>query len=176
MNNEHLTETPHNMNLSTFLAKFAIVLREADGWVVPCPAHADGSPSLRIALNERNDVLLHCRAGCKKAAVLKAMPVTISSLFNLVLDVDAVQIGSQATTAATPAMVATLHMYTLEAATRFAGSDAAEYAARRFGVSAELAARLTLGFDTGGLQTPGTGAKRTLVHLAWLYRSKVLTA
>ena len=97
MNNEHLTETPLSMNLSNFLAKFATVLREADGWVVPCPAHADGSPSLRIALNERNDVLLHCRAGCKKAAVLKAMPVPISSLFNLVLDVDAVQIGAQAT-------------------------------------------------------------------------------
>ena len=151
MNNEHLTETPLSMNLSNFLAKFATVLREADGWVVPCPAHADGSPSLRIALNERNDVLLHCRAGCKKAAVLKAMPVPISSLFNLVLDVDAVQIGSQATAAATPVMIAQMRMYTLEAATKLTGSDAEQYAAQRFGVSAELAARLTLGFDAGGL-------------------------
>ncbi len=151
MNNEHTAGIPYTMNLSTFLAKFATVLREADGWVVPCPAHNDGSPSLRIALNTSNDVLLHCRAGCKKGAVLQALPVPVSSLFNLVLDVDAVQIGSQATAAATPVMVAQLRMYTLDAATRFTGSDAEQYAARRFGVGAELAARLTLGFDTGGL-------------------------
>ncbi len=40
--------------------------------MVPCPAHADGSPSLHVT-DQHGKVLLHCFAGCEQAAVIAAL-------------------------------------------------------------------------------------------------------
>jgi hypothetical protein len=51
------------------------------GWVARCPAHEDRDPSLSI--NEGNDgrVLLKCHAGCSTDAVVAALGLTLSDLF-----------------------------------------------------------------------------------------------
>lgn len=61
-------------------------------WLALCPAHDDGSPSLRIALGEPRDdeeygpVLLHCRANCGKNDVLSALDLTRRDLASMTVD------------------------------------------------------------------------------------------
>jgi hypothetical protein len=54
-------------------------------WVTRCPSHEDRSPSL--SLREVDDrVLLHCFAGCDTEAVLAAIGLTMTDLFESPLD------------------------------------------------------------------------------------------
>jgi hypothetical protein len=54
-------------------------------WMARCPAHRDRVPSLSI--READDrVLLHCFAGCEARAVLTAVGLSLSDLFNEPLD------------------------------------------------------------------------------------------
>ena len=41
-----------------------------------CPAHEDRNPSLTVSLGDRQDVVLHCHAGCTTTAVLDALNLT----------------------------------------------------------------------------------------------------
>lgn len=41
-----------------------------------CPAHEDRNPSLTVSLGDRQDVVLHCHAGCTTTAVLEALNLT----------------------------------------------------------------------------------------------------
>jgi hypothetical protein len=41
-----------------------------------CPAHEDRNPSLTVSLGDRQDVVLHCHAGCSTTAVLEALDIT----------------------------------------------------------------------------------------------------
>jgi hypothetical protein len=50
-------------------------------WQAKCPAHDDRSPSLSIKEGEAGRVLLRCWAGCELSAVLKAVGLTVASLF-----------------------------------------------------------------------------------------------
>lgn len=47
--------------------------RNGHGWVAHCPAHDDRKPSLSIDCSEDGKVLVHCHAGCDKAAVIEAL-------------------------------------------------------------------------------------------------------
>lgn len=51
-----------------------------DGWMVPCPAHDDRSPSLSIKA-DGDKVLLHCFAGCEKTAIVAAIAIDMRDLF-----------------------------------------------------------------------------------------------
>ncbi len=55
------------------------------GFMVRCPAHNDRDPSLGLAAGEQGRILLHCFAGCDTAAIVMALGLRMSDLFN---DVD----------------------------------------------------------------------------------------
>lgn len=46
--------------------------RAGSGWSLPCPAHADSSPSLTVSDGREGGVVLHCHAGCSFDDVLSA--------------------------------------------------------------------------------------------------------
>jgi hypothetical protein len=50
-------------------------------WLARCPAHEDKSPSLSIRETDDGRVLLHDFAGCDTEAVLSALGLTLSDLF-----------------------------------------------------------------------------------------------
>ena len=55
-------------------------------WISSCPAHDDRSPSLSIRETGDGRVLVHCFAECETAAVLAALGLTVSDLFDRPLD------------------------------------------------------------------------------------------
>jgi putative DNA primase/helicase len=124
---------------------------ESDGYLVRCPAHEDSHASLRIGLTEGGKVLLKCRAGCKFPDVLKAAKLRASDLFDVEpgnaprlarADLDPVGLPERAA----------LALYLHRAAQALHGApEALAYAARRFGLDAEHAAALGLGYDDGHL-------------------------
>jgi putative DNA primase/helicase len=148
------------VKLSAFLAKFSDVITEADGWVVPCPAHTDSHPSMRVALTASNDIMLHCRAGCTKGNVLdavRALGVTVVDLFNVEVDEENVPRVSESQSAGpTPVMTAMVRNYVLETNQRLLTEEtplqheAMRYLSNRFGIGPEEVAALGLGLDPGG--------------------------
>lgn len=122
----------------------------ADGWLVHCPAHDDSEPSLRVAVAEGGRLLLKCRAGCNTTEVLKAMSASsFGELQPVENDVADVRVVADDGTPVDAVEQARMAAYLMEARNRF-GGVAADYAERRFGLSAEQAADLGLGFDPGG--------------------------
>lgn len=72
------------MDFSRFLSRFPEVQEDPGGYLVPCPAHADGRPSLFLTLKDDGRVLVFCRAGCERDAVLKALDLKPRDLFGWV--------------------------------------------------------------------------------------------
>lgn len=147
------TGTP--LRLADFLDRFDDVVDESDGWVIPCPAHADGHPSLRVAVNATGDLMLHCRAGCGKAEVLSALGLRKAQLFNV--DASGITVHAAAPTAPlSPASKSAVATYLTAAAAALVtdGVDALAYAARRFGITPAVAYRLGLGYDNGTVAIP----------------------
>ncbi len=50
-------------------------------WQALCPAHNDKNPSLSISLGEKDQILLHCFAGCSYAAILEAIGLSKQDLY-----------------------------------------------------------------------------------------------
>jgi putative DNA primase/helicase len=140
--------------LSDFLARFAEVEEERDGYRVPCPAHADGRPSLRVALSDEGRILLRCRAGCATKDVVGALGLSFADLFDAEAG-EGVKATSARVEAPGPRDIAALAVYLGETAERLqdgspAAQEALAYATRRFGVDADTARALGLGVDPGG--------------------------
>jgi Toprim domain len=57
------------------------VAKTHDGWTARCPAHEDDRPSLSIGVGEDGRVLLRCFAGCTLEAILAALRLEVSDLF-----------------------------------------------------------------------------------------------
>ena len=73
---DNTTKPAGNASLSlpsaSNLAKELGAKKRGNGWLAPCPAHADRTPSLSIkGTNTR--LLLHCFAGCEYAAIVEAL-------------------------------------------------------------------------------------------------------
>ncbi|OZV74745.1 hypothetical protein CA850_29650 [Micromonospora echinospora] len=150
------------MTLTEFLSRFAEVTEEADGWLVPCPAHDDSRPSLRVAVGESGAVLLKCRAGCatvtvdadgrvRPGAVLLALGMSVAELTNIDTTdapVRATSTSTPASPAAVAALAAQLDAWT---AALWNGSDPATadaaftYARDRFGLDVDDMTRVGLG-------------------------------
>jgi len=62
------------MDFSRFLDRFAEVREDPGGYLVPCPAHDDGNPSLFLTLKDDGRLLVFCRAGCEQDKILEALP------------------------------------------------------------------------------------------------------
>ena len=142
--------------LSEFLDGFDEVLEERDGYVVRCPAHADGRPSLRVALRG-DSLMLHCRAGCKKPAVLEALGFAPKDLFGWELGEARVvaDAGRRELSGAELDELAEL-VERCEAAwePREESEPVWEYAKERFGIDGGLAQVLRLGFAPAGFTGP----------------------
>lgn len=147
------------MTLSDLLARFPDVVEERDGYVVPCPAHADSHNSLRLTVSDRGKVLLRCRAGCETDRVLGALDLSLRDLATMTAGDVTID---PATSTDTPAGAADVARLAADLdrwhAALFAGgvgSDsqaALEYATARFGVDALTADHIGLGYaaDLGG--------------------------
>lgn len=144
------------MKLDDLLSRFAEVVEERDGFVVPCPAHADDRPSLRVAVSDKGKALLKCRAGCKTDDVLARLHLDWAALEGI----DPGEVRSRATSRdlpASPADVARLAAQLDRYAGALLGDDptadeAISYAVERFGLAAGDLTRLGLGLatDLGG--------------------------
>ncbi|UVK63560.1 DNA primase/helicase [Arthrobacter phage Janeemi] len=147
------------MTLAELIARLDDVETTADGYLVHCPAHNDSKQSLRLTVSDQGKVLLRCRAGCKTEDVVKALGLTMRDLATMTAgDVDFTARATSQDVPASPADVAALAVKLDAYAAALARNEYAEadaalaYAATRFGVDAEDAARLGLGFadDLGG--------------------------
>ena len=70
-----------SLTIEDILAKLEKVKRNGERWIAKCPAHADGTASLQIQRGEKG-ILLHCFAGCEKTAIVSALGITLSDLFD----------------------------------------------------------------------------------------------
>lgn len=156
------------ITLSAFLDRFDVIDEEVDGYVVHCPSHTDTHPSLRVAYNDADRKLaLKCRAGCSVKDIVKAMDLTMASLFDVapgdtVARTVKADVGKPST-----ADRAALAFYLSKAASAFQkldGMAAAEYVERRFGVTFAKATDLGLGYDDGTLTGGNLGLSRAKYH------------
>jgi hypothetical protein len=53
----------------------------AEGFIARCPAHDDREPSLKVSAGKDGRILLYCHAGCTPEAVVAALGLTMSDLF-----------------------------------------------------------------------------------------------
>lgn len=164
------TSTHPGITLAAFLGRFAEVEQEANGYAVPCPSHADSKPSLRVAFNPRTKKLaLKCRAGCRTDDVVAALDLTMADLFN-VEPGDLADVRSAGSVPEKPSVGdrAALAGYLFKAAQRASetplGSDAAEYAEHRFGISLRKFGELGLGYDDGKIDGGNLILSRALYH------------
>jgi hypothetical protein len=67
--------------LERVLARLPSARRRGKEWRALCPAHEDREPSLTVAL-KNGRVLLHCFAGCSTEAIVGALGLTASDLFD----------------------------------------------------------------------------------------------
>lgn len=70
------------MSADIVLERLSRVRKTGAGrWIARCPAHDDRSPSLSIREADGGRVLIHCFGGCEPAAVLDALGIEFSALF-----------------------------------------------------------------------------------------------
>lgn len=157
------------LTLSSFLGRFTEIEDEVNGYAVICPSHPDSHPSLRVAYNaEERKLALKCRAGCKTADVVKALGLSMADLFNVEPGEDVV-VRNAGRVPEKPSVGdrAALKFYLDKAAAallKIDGLDALTYAARRFGISAEKAEDLGLGFDPGTIDGGNLILSRAKYH------------
>jgi hypothetical protein len=58
-----------------------IAAREPGRYIATCPAHADGSASLRVTVLDDGKVLLYCFAGCETVKVMDSLWLGWSDLW-----------------------------------------------------------------------------------------------
>jgi len=70
------------MNVESFVSLIAGAKPTREGWVGRCPAHEDRRPSVSIARGQNGRVLVKCHAGCSLEAILDALGLRRSDLFD----------------------------------------------------------------------------------------------
>lgn len=138
------------MTLSDFLSRFDLVEEDRDGYRVHCPAHRDSHASLRVTVSDAGKVLVKCRAGCETPAVMKAVGLTMRDLSTMKPgEIDFTPATSRdvpASSADVARLAVDLDRWALALDGSYGSQDALDYAARRFGLDADDAARLGLGY------------------------------
>ncbi|MFD8315930.1 phage/plasmid primase, P4 family [Kitasatospora purpeofusca] len=140
------------MRLSDLLARLTGATEDHDGYLALCPAHADRrTPSLKLTLKEDGVLLLVCRAGCGKDDILRALRLSTSDLFNVRPGTATRTVSAAPPEAVGPGEIAGLRLFVDETAAALASSpEALDYLMRRFGVGADLADELDIGFCAPG--------------------------
>ncbi|GAA2609759.1 phage/plasmid primase, P4 family [Actinomadura fulvescens] len=143
------------MDFSRFLKRFAEVQTDPGGYLVPCPAHADGRPSLFLTLKDDGRLLIFCRAGCDRDAVLAALDLSPRDLFGWTPGEGVTTVkGGTSIPAPGPGEIAGLRVWLTHAAHRWDNPKylnlvemAEEYLRTRFGVDVPTMERLGLGLS-----------------------------
>lgn len=74
--------TPIDRLLAALAAKGHEARETGPGkWIVRCPAHDDGNPSLHLAVNQEGKAGVKCYAGCSGEAVLAAIGLKLRDLY-----------------------------------------------------------------------------------------------
>ena len=63
------------------LPRLERVRKAGRGFTARCPAHADKTASLSLALGDKGQALLHCVAGCAVADVLASLGLELADLY-----------------------------------------------------------------------------------------------
>ncbi|MFI6444682.1 phage/plasmid primase, P4 family [Kitasatospora sp. NPDC050543] len=140
------------MRLSDLLGRLGNVTEDHDGYLAYCPVHADRrTPSLKLTRKEDGKLLLVCRAGCPKDAILQALGLSVSDLFDVDPGTAVKTVSAAPPEAIGPGEIAGLRMFVDEtAAVLTASPRAVAYLADRFGISTELAEDLRVGYAAPG--------------------------
>lgn len=149
------------MKLTEFLEKFPQDrIRDAGRgeFLAPCPAHNDDHPSLLIGQTMEGSLIIHCRAGCDKKPILDALGLGFSDLFSDDKQPDLNRpISVSVADPDEPDLqdIAALAMYARQCREHLEDDSeianvARSYLNDRWGVDADLAAKLNLGVDPGG--------------------------
>ncbi|MEO3974415.1 phage/plasmid primase, P4 family [Streptomyces sp. CAU 1734] len=139
------------MRLTEILSRLKGVEEDHDGYLALCPAHHDRThPSLKLTLKEDGVLLVVCRTGCAKPDILSKLEMRASDLFN-------VDGRGARTISATPpesigvAEIAGLRVFVDETTAQLPSSpEAVAYLADRFGISADVARDLLVGYCAPG--------------------------
>ncbi|MFC8583182.1 phage/plasmid primase, P4 family [Streptomyces sp. NPDC057217] len=139
------------MRLTDILSRLDGVEEDHDGYLALCPAHNDRNhPSLKLTLKADGKLLIVCRTGCARKDILEKLRLEERNLF----DVDGQgmrTISAKAPESIGPGEIAGLRMFVDETTAALEeGSEAAEYLARRFGLSVEQARDLGVGYSAPG--------------------------
>ncbi|MFG3014349.1 phage/plasmid primase, P4 family [Streptomyces cinerochromogenes] len=145
------------MRLSEILGRLDGVEEDYDGHLALCPAHADRRhPSLKLTLKEDGKLLLVCRTGCAKSDVLTKMRMREADLFDVVNDMGASTVSARVPESVGIAEIAGLRAFVDETAVELQAADIRdeyrprEYAAERFGLTAEQCEDLGVGYAHEG--------------------------
>jgi len=68
-------------SIESILGSLDHVQRSGKGWTARCPAHDDHRNSLSISEGDDQRILLHCHAGCRPEAIVKALGMDMYDLF-----------------------------------------------------------------------------------------------
>jgi putative DNA primase/helicase len=142
------------LRLSEILGRLDGVEEDHDGHLALCPAHKDRNhPSLKLTLKEGGKLLIVCRTGCAKGDVLERMRMRDADLFDVVNDMGAHTIAAKAPETIGVAEIAGLRMFVDETTAALDEPDAEaarNYLFDRFGITAEAAEDLEVGYASAG--------------------------
>lgn len=145
------------MRLSEILGRLSGVEEDHDGHLALCPAHNDqNNPSLKLTLKDDGKLLLVCRTGCVKADVLSKIRMREADMFDVVNDLGASTISSRVAESVGVAEIAGLRMFVDETSAALKDPEAESarsYLLDRFGVTAETAEDLGVGYCAPGART-----------------------
>jgi hypothetical protein len=66
--------------LELVLGKLEAVVKRGGYWMAKCPAHPDGTASLKVMRGTKQPVILDCKAGCQTKEVLAALKLTMADV------------------------------------------------------------------------------------------------
>jgi hypothetical protein len=69
------------VNAGDVIPRLKRVRRTGRGWTAEAPCHDDRSNSLSVGIGGDGRVLLHCFAGCRQEAIVRAMGLELRDLF-----------------------------------------------------------------------------------------------
>ncbi|PPS86462.1 phage/plasmid primase, P4 family [Streptomyces sp. MH60] len=140
------------MRLSEILGRLEGAEEDHDGHLALCPVHNDRAhPSLKLTLKADGMLLMVCRTGCPKPKILEKMRLRESDLYDVVNDLGTSTISAKAPESIGPGEIAGLRVFVDETSAALEPeSEAASYLFDRFGVTAELAEDLGVGYAAPG--------------------------
>lgn len=142
--------TEPRLSVQTLLDRVVGWELDATGALAVCPTHDDGHPSLKIDVAQDGKLLLFCRAGCKFKDIAQALDVDARVKWFWPEELHGSALSAGRVESVDDETLSELDEFCGAASALFAGSDAAWYAAERFGLSERRGRSIGLGFSPEG--------------------------